>query len=97
MTPVVDSNNAVTQEHATATGSSGETIESSVVSSSFQLSLTSPTDMTALRTLANDTTFHNNLQTSIAETLGVDASTVRITSVTVRADGSQHVDYEIVY
>ena len=53
--------------------------------------------MTALRTLANDTTFHSNLRTAIAETLGAESSTVAIKSVTVGPDGKLHVEYEVVY
>ena len=81
----------------TATGSNGEAIESNTLSASFALSLAQPTDPTQLRTLANDTTFHSNQRSAIAQALGVDASTVAISSVTVDANGNLQVSYQVVY
>ena len=85
--------NAVTAATATATGSSGETLSSNVVSSSLQLSVTSDNPSA----LAADATFSDNLQTSIGATLGVDPSTVAITSVTTDSSGNMQVQYEVIY
>ena len=94
---MVVSANAVAPSQGTATGSNGEAIESNILSATFVLSLAQPTDLTQLRTLANDTTFHSNLQSAIAQALGVYASTVTIISVTVDANGNLHVSYQVVY
>jgi hypothetical protein len=83
----------VTTSAATAAGSSGEALSSNTVSSSLQLAVTSD-DPTAL---AADTTFESNLQSSIADTLGIDASTVDITSVTTDSSGNVQVQYEVTY
>ena len=94
---VTVSADAVAPSQGTATGSNGEAIESNTLSASFALSLAQPTDSTQLRTLANDTTFHSNQRSAIAQSLGVDASTVAISSVTVDANGNLQVSYQVVY
>ena len=77
---------------ATATGSSGETIEANVVSSSLQLAVSTDD----LNGLAADATFAKNLQRAIATTMRVDPSTVKIKSVNV-FDGELQVEYDVIY
>ena len=91
VTPTI-ATDAVTPLAATATGSSGETIEANVVSSSLQLAV-STADINGL---AADATFGNNLQSAIATTLNVDPSTVAIKSVNV-VNGELQVEYDVVY
>ena len=82
----------MTANAATATGSSGETIEANVMSSSLQLAVSTDD----LNGLAADATFGNNLQSAIATTLNVDPGTVAIKSVSV-VDGQVQVEYDVVY
>ena len=77
---------------ATATGSTGETIEANVVSSSLRLAVSTED----INGLAADATFGDNLKSSIATTLNVDPSTVAIKSVNV-VNGKLQVEYDVVF
>ena len=84
----------MTQQTAAATDSDGAAIEANFVSSGMQVAVSA----SEAAGLAADTNFATNLQSAVATSMSVEASTVTVKSVTVASDGSGslQVDYEVV-
>ncbi len=97
--PVVEPtipSDAVKADAATVYSSDGRRVETSIVSSSIELSI-SGGNTGDLRILASDAIFEGNLRAAIAETLDVDPRTVTITTVLVGPDGKLEALYDILF